>query len=92
VDDGDRPAVTANLLRRGARDRLQVMTFQVIDSMTGHRHGRVIGKASGLAAQQMKRTAMCVFRSFQKIADHLGSVLPLLATVLIGGATVLIGG
>jgi hypothetical protein len=35
---------------------------------------------------------MYVFRSFQKIADRLGSVLLLLATALIGGATVLIGG
>jgi uncharacterized protein (TIGR04206 family) len=68
------------------------MTSKVIDSMPGRRHGRLIGKALGLAAQQMKRVAMSILKSFAWIADPLGSVTLLLTAALLGAATVLIGG
>jgi hypothetical protein len=71
---------------------LRVMTSEVIDSLTGRRHGRFIGRASGLAAQRMKEPAMSILKSFEKIADRFGSVLMLLTAAFVGGATALIGG
>ena len=73
------------------RDFDGVMTSEVIDSRPGRRHGRFIGRASGLAAQRMKEPAMSIF-NFEKIADHFGSVLMLLTAAFVGGATALIGG
>ena len=67
------------------------MTSEVIDSPPERRHGRLIGRASGLAVQRKKEPAMSIL-SFEKIADRLGSVLILLTAAFVGGATVLIGG
>src|SRR5580658_9560975 len=77
---------------RRTRYDLRGMTSGVIDSMTGHRHGRLIGKALGLAAQQMKRAAMSILKSFAKIADRFGSATLLLTAAFLGAATALIGG
>ncbi len=59
--------------------------------MMGRRHGRFIGRASGLVAQLMKEPTMSIL-SFEKIVDRFGSILMLLTAAFVGGATVLIGG